>query len=203
MIIYPIAIIVILLVVFVLVWRRAYFVEQEGLVPDEIKDEASEEKFLMGADAENPDPSQDDGIRSKKRFSLFKFKRHQEPEVAVEKTQDPLMEKAEELFFKKQYISAEKWYLEVIKKDPRNPKIYSRLGLIYINQKNYKDAIASLEEANKIEPTVASRYFNLSFAHNEEGDRKEALDSARKAIRLDPKNSKYKKWFDELKSRPF
>jgi len=126
-----------------------------------------------------------------------------EEEAFTDNSQDPLMEKAEELFFKKQYISAEKWYLEVIKKEPRNPKIYSRLGLIYINQKNYKDAICCLEEASKIEPGVASRYFNLSFAQNEEGDRKSAIVNARKAFRADSQNEKYKRWYDELRSRPF
>lgn len=196
MIIYPIAIILILLISFFVVWRRAYFVEQEGLVKEQPLQSHSDE-------TENQVNSVKTEEKTKRKFSLFSLKKHQEPEVAIERSQDPLMEKAEELFFKKQYISAEKWYLEVIKKDPRNPKIYSRLGLIYINQKNYKDAIACLEEANKIDPTMASRYFNLSFAQNEEGNRKEALDSARKAIRLDSKNSKYKKWYDELRSRPF
>jgi len=196
MIIYPIAIILILLIAFFVVWRRAYFVEKVGIVPDQ------PEGFLQ-SEERDVDPERGTQIQEKKKFSIFHFKKKGEPEVMLEKTQDPLMEKAEELFFKKQYISAEKWYLEVIKKDPRNPKIYSRLGLIYISQKNYKDAISCLEEANKLEPTVASRYFNLSFANNEEGNRKEALDSARKAIRLDPQNPKYKNWFNELRSRPF
>lgn len=194
MIIYPIAIILILLVAFFMVWRRAYFIEKEGISPDDSESLSSVE----GRETVFDQPSQKEGV-----FSVFKIKKKNEPEVIVEKNQDPLMEKAEELFFKKQYISAEKWYLEVVKKDPRNPKIYSRLGLIYISQKNYKDAISCLEEANKLDPTVASRYFNLSFAHNEEGSRKEALDSARKAIRIDPRNQKYKKWLNELRSRPF
>lgn len=196
MIIYPIIIILILLVAFFVVWRRAYFIEKVGIVPDQ-------SEGLLQPEEQQVDSDQVTQILEKKKFSFFHFKKKSEPEVTLEKTQDPLMEKAEELFFKKQYISAEKWYLEVIKKDPRNPKIYSRLGLIYISQKNYKDAISCLEEANKLDPTVASRYFNLSFANNEEGNRKEALDSARKAIRLDPQNPKYKNWFNELRSRPF
>lgn len=197
MIIYPVAIIVILLVAFVVVWRRAYFVEKEGLIPSAPVGEQSQP--INYSKEENEDGQ----VGEKKKFTIFNFKKHEEPEVAIGSDQDPLMEKAEELFFKKQYISAEKWYLEVIKKDPRNPKIYSRLALIYIDQKNYKDAISCLEEANKIDPSIASRYFNLSFAQNEEGDRKEALNNARKAIRLDPTNKKYKKWLEELRTRPF
>lgn len=193
MIIYPAIIILILLVCFFVVWRRAYFVQANGAIDEsnQITDESARPKEPKGSSRSSAPPS--------KLLSLKK----DEMEVFADNSQDPLMEKAEELFFKKQYISAEKWYLEVIKKEPRNPKIYSRLGLIYINQKNYKDAICCLEEASKIEPGVASRYFNLSFAQNEEGDRKSAIANARKAFRADSQNKKYKRWYDELRSRPF
>lgn len=193
MIIYPVAIILILLISFFVVWRRSYFVENDGIPR---RDE-------LYPDRELPREDLLDESAAKAPLLPFLGKKHKEPEINLEKGQDPLMEKAEELFFKKQYISAEKWYLEVIKKEPRNPKIYSRLGLIYINQKNYKDAICCLQEASKIEPGVASRYFNLSFAQNEEGDRKSAVENARKAFKADPNNLKYKKWFEELRSRPF
>lgn len=200
MIVYPIIIILILLVAFFVVWRRAYFVEKEGVVREEPV--FQEKPTTAGRSSSRDMESEGEGALNRSKI-FSRIKKQEEPEVVFDKPRDPLMEKAEELFFKKQYISAEKWYLEVVKKDPRNPKIYSRLGLIYISQKNYKDAIACLEEANKIGPALASRCFNLSFAYNEEGSRREALEHARKAMKLEPSNSKYRNWFNELRSRPF
>jgi len=182
MIIYPIIIIILLLILFAVVWRRAYFVQANGL--------PAEEKV-------HPDTAE-------RLLSLIKGKRQRDDvEIEIQDNTDPSLKKAEELFRKKQYISAEKWYLEAIKVDPRNDKIYSRLGIIYINQKNYSDAREALEEAIKINPGVASRHFNLSFVYNEEGEKREALNSAKKALRYDPNNKKYRHWADELRSRPF
>lgn len=209
MIIYPILIILILLTAFFVVWRRSYFVQKDGVVIDEPLQVQENIRKVGGLFArvksKHALPAEEPAIQEELSAPpVAERKRTRDDlEVNLESTKDPLMEKAEELFFKKQYISAEKWYLEVVKKDPKNPRIYSRLGLIYISQKNYKDAIACLEEANKIGPALASRCFNLSFAYNEEGRRKEALESARKAMRLDQRNSKYRNWFNELKSRPF
>jgi len=180
MVIYPIIILVFLLFILAIVWRRAYLVSLEG-VPHEEKIHIDAESLL--------------------RF--LKKKKHEEPEIEIQNNSDPNLKKAEELFLKKQYISAEKWYLEAIKSDPRNDKIYSRLGMIYIEQKNYSDGRDALEEAIKINPSIASRYFNLSFVYNSEGDKKSALLNAKKAARLEPNNKKYKRWFDELKSKPF
>lgn len=123
------------------------------------------------------------------------------PRVKVIENSD--FERAEDLFKKKQYISAERWYLEAAKKDPKNPKIYSRLAVIYLEQNNFKDARDSLEESVKLDPSVASRFFNLSFIYNSEGDKKSAISNVRKAISLDPDNQKYQKWLEELKSKPF
>jgi len=181
MIIYPIIIIGILLVLFTIVWRRAYFVGVNGM-PSENKLHIDTEHLL----------------------SLLKRKKQEDDiEIEIQDNTDPSLKKAEELFRKKQYISAEKWYLEAIKTDPRNDKIYSRLGIIYINQKNYSDARDALEESVKINPSIASRHFNVSFVYNAQGEKKEAMNSAKKALKLDPNNRKYRQWADELKSKPF
>jgi Tfp pilus assembly protein PilF len=81
--------------------------------------------------------------------------------------------------------------------------IFSRLAVIYLDQKNFSDAIDSLSEALRLNPNSAVNYFNLSYAYNAEGDNKEATIAARKALRLDPKNSKYKKWLEQLRIKPF
>jgi tetratricopeptide (TPR) repeat protein len=180
MIIYPIIVLGLLLILFGVIWRRSFILNTEGHIP--------EEKIHL-------DPTH--------LIALLKKKKPEEPEIEIKTDTNINLKKAEELFRKRQYISAEKWYLEAIKVDPRNDKIYSRLGMIYIDQKNYSDARDALEEAIKIDPSVASRYFNLSFVYNSEGDKKMALMNAKKAVRYNSLNRKYRRWLEDLRSRPF
>lgn len=177
MIIYPVIILFLLLLAFALIYRKAYLLEADSKI------DFSDDDF------KNTKPN------SKKKIS--------EVEVDPLTELEPNFKRAEELFKKRQFISAEKWFIEAAKADPKNDVIYARLGVIYIEQKNYKDAIEALEEALKLGEGVASRYFNLSYAQNALGKRKEALVPAKRAVRLDPKNEKYKKWLDELKSSSF
>lgn len=177
MIIYPIILIILLLILLLIIWRKAIHYEK-GIIevaakPKELKRPIFKEKDLP------------------EKYNI--------PKVI----ENGDFERAEDLFKKKQYISAERWYLEAAKKDPKNPKIYSRLAVIYLEQNNFKDARDSLEESVKLDPTVASRFFNLSFIYNNEGDKKSAISNVRKALSLDPENQKYQKWLDELKSKPF
>lgn len=115
---------------------------------------------------------------------------------------DPL-ERAEDLFKKKQFISAEKWYIEAAKNNPKNPKIYSRLAVIYLEANNLKDAQEALEESIKLDKTVASRYFNLSYIYFNQSKFKESADCARRAFNLEPENAKYKAWVEQLRKERF
>lgn len=192
MIIYPILILIFLTIAFVIIWRRAYILEngeagQEGkLLEEDLKKFTNPEKDLIFEEKED---------KAKK----FGFIRRSKIEEEVEEN----FKKAEDLFAKKQYISAEKWFLEAVQKDPKNPKIYARLGIIYLEQKNYKDAIEALNESIRLESNVASRHFNLSYAYNLEGDRKNAFVHARRAFKIESANKKYRLWFDELRTKPY
>ena len=181
MILYPIIILALLLILFFVIWRRAYILESEG----KIKHSEQEEK-------------------TKPRHHIsdwFHIGRSEfEPEAAVKEETEPNMLKAEDLFRKKQYISAERWYLEAIKKNPKDPKIYARLGTIYIEQKNFPDARDAFEEAIKLDDSVACRFFNLSYIYNSIGDAKLAMENAKRASRIDPENAKYRHWMDKIKA---
>lgn len=201
MIIYPIIILALLLVGFGVVWRRAYILKSKGLLKDDEPANPKDENFLNFWAKKEVDKPKEPNIET--REPIERIEKIDNEVVEVEKKADPSFLKAEELFKKKQYISAEKWYLESVKADPKNAKIYSRLGLIYIDQKNYKDAIESLEESVKLEPNVSSRFFNLSYVYDMEGDKKNAIANAKKALRIEPENEKYKNWLEHLKSRPF
>ena len=196
MIIYPIIILGLLLVALGIFYRRAYLVSVEGL--------AEKEETTSPNNNETKNPL----LAIKEKLHLpniptFKKKANVEIEVNLEQETDPNILKADDLFSKKQFISAEKWYLEAVRNNPKNAKIYSRLGIIYIEQKNYKDAIEALAEAIKLDDHVASRFFNLSFALNALGDKKLAIQQAKRAMRLEGSNKKYRKWFDELRLRGY
>ncbi len=173
MIIYPAIILGLLVVGFVIIYRRAYLIENNVELKKQIQTESM--------------PSLDESPR----------------EINPFEQEEENFSKAEELFKKKQYISAEKWYIEAVKKNPKNSTIFSRLAVIYLDQKNFQDAIDSLNEAIRLNPNSAANNFNLSYAYNSEGNKKEAIINARKALRLDPKNKKYKKWLDQLRVKPF
>jgi len=196
MIIYPIIILGLLLAALGIFYRRAYLVSVEGLAEKEIvvAKDIGEKKNRLLAIKEKLHLPNIPGL--KKRSDV-------EMEVNLEQETDPNILKADDLFRKRQFISAEKWYLEAARNNPKNAKIYSRLGIIYIERKNFKDAIEALSEAVKLDDQVASRFFNLSFAFNALGDKKLALQYAKRAMRLEAANKKYRKWFDELRARGY
>jgi hypothetical protein len=109
-----------------------------------------------------------------------------------------IAQEAEDLFAIKDYRKAEKLYLRLAAEDPKNPKIYSRLGVIYMEQANYEDARDALQQAIKLEPNVASRHFNLALAYANLGSRAKAITSMELALKYDPSNRKYRKMLDEL-----
>jgi len=183
MIIFPIVILALLTATFVLIWRRAYLMERQGKIdeePKQVKPREIEEKQEVSEDLEEG-----------------------EGEIEIKPKLDPNFAKAEELFGKRQYISAEKWYLEAVKNNPKNPKIYARLAVIYIEQSNLKDAEDALKVAIELEPDVASRHFNLSYVYNSMGETREAIAAAKRAVKLDGDNIKYRQWLNEIRSRPF
>lgn len=194
MILYPIIILVSLVIAFAIFWRKAYLLEKDGIVDLSLKQDQAEIAEHSGGLAI---------LKEKIHLPTFHRKSEVEPEASVEEETDTNVLKADDLFRKKQYISAEKWYLEAVRNNPKNPKIYSRLGIIYLEQKNFKDAADSLEEAIRLDPSSASRFFNLSFAYNSLGDKKQAIANAKRSIRLEPASKKYRKWMDRLKIRSF
>jgi superkiller protein 3 len=66
----------------------------------------------------------------------------------------------------RKYLRAERALLTILKFDKRNAAAYSRLGIIYARQKEYKDAIECFEIASSIEPTASSLH-NLGLIYYE------------------------------------
>jgi len=64
------------------------------------------------------------------------------------------------------YLRAERALLTILKFDKKNAAAYSRLGMIYARQKEYKDAIECFEIASSIHPG-ASTLHNLGLIYYE------------------------------------
>lgn len=104
---------------------------------------------------------------------------------------------ADDAFEKSDFIKAENLYVKAAASDPDNPKIYSRLGAIYLEQKNYYDAKDAFTHAVKIEPDLASRHVNLGLAFMGLKDYFKAVESFKKALNLDRKNKKYQRLLEK------
>ncbi len=112
-----------------------------------------------------------------------------------------LFQEAEDAFAIKDYKKAERLYLRLAAEDPKNPKLYGRLGVIYLEQKNYEDARDSLQVALKLEPNNASRSFNLALTYTQLGSKAKAIQALEAALKYDPSNRKYRKMLDEMVGR--
>lgn len=109
-----------------------------------------------------------------------------------------LLADADEQFKQKHWEKAEQLYLKAVLHLPKEPKIYSRLGVIYLEKKNYHDAKEAFLTALQYDDGVASRYYNLALAHAGLGDRKKSLVAVKKALDIDSGNEKYIRLMEKL-----
>jgi tetratricopeptide (TPR) repeat protein len=93
---------------------------------------------------------------------------------------------------------AEQFFLKAAANHPSDPKIYARLGLLYLQQKNHSDAIESLKVAAKLDRYNPSRHYNLALAYWGNKDVQRAIMSVREAISLDPVTPKYRQLLEQL-----
>jgi tetratricopeptide (TPR) repeat protein len=102
-----------------------------------------------------------------------------------------LMAQADDAFSGKDFSKSEKLYLRAAAQNPDNAKVYTRLGIIYLERKNYYDAKDAFLQAVKIDPDIALRRVNLGLAYMGLKDYYKAYEQYKKALDLDPKNKKY------------
>jgi tetratricopeptide (TPR) repeat protein len=113
-----------------------------------------------------------------------------------------LIARADDAFKRKDFKTAETYYLKAAVKDPDNAKIYNRLGVIYLQMKNYKDAVEAFRGALKYDDRVACRHYNIALAYLGKRDYRSAEKGLKEAIRLDPTNEKYRKTLQAIQKQP-
>ncbi len=93
---------------------------------------------------------------------------------------------------------AERAYLRGVAKNPKNPRLYNRLGAIYLKQRNYRDALEAFEAARDFDGSKASRHYNVALAAWQLGNLSKARDAISQAIALDPGSAKYAELQDQM-----
>lgn len=69
---------------------------------------------------------------------------------------------------------------------PELKEAYNYLGVIYIGQRQYREAIAFFSKAVRIDANFKEAYFNSALAHLELGEFEGAIKAAEAALRIDP-----------------
>lgn len=87
---------------------------------------------------------------------------------------------------------AERSYLRAVAKSPKEPKLYNRLGAIYLKSRNYSDALQAFEAARDLDGSKASRHYNVALAAWQLGNLAKAREAIKQAMALDPSAQKYK-----------
>lgn len=107
-------------------------------------------------------------------------------------------EEGETLLKSQKYEEAERFFLMAATRNPKNARVYAKLGFIYLMTKNYTDAIESLKVAVKLDKYNPSRHYNLALAYWGNKDGQHSIASIREAISLDPVTPKYRQFLEEL-----
>jgi tetratricopeptide (TPR) repeat protein len=129
------------------------------------------------------------------------FQKKEEPEVSPEEmTTMGLIANADDAFSKKDYIKAEELYVKAASCDPDNARIYTRLGVIYLEQENYYDAKEAFLQTVKLDESKTSHHINLGLAYMGLKDYYKAEQTFENALKLDPKNKKYQDLFEKAKA---
>lgn len=111
------------------------------------------------------------------------------------------LDQADESFKDKNYQEAEKLYLELATHSPKNPKVYNRLGVLYLEQGNYSDAKEAFYQIIKSDDKKASRWYNYALACVGLQEYRNAIEALEKAISLDDKNKKYQVMLTDVKKK--
>ena len=109
-----------------------------------------------------------------------------------------ILVQANKSFLAKNYLKAEEFYIKAASQDPNNPRIYSRLGIIYLKQGKYSDARESLAYSISLDDSSSTQFFNLAVACLHLGEQKDAVNHIKKAISIEPSNQKYQEILNQI-----
>ena len=90
-------------------------------------------------------------------------------------------------------------YGGAVKLDPSNPTLFVNIGSVFVQQKEYDNAIAAFERAIQLSPSYTNAYYNLANAYKLKGDIASAEATLTKTMTLvEPGSTDYYKVKNEL-----
>lgn len=110
------------------------------------------------------------------------------PESLPEDIRD-LIQRAKTMFEVKNYIDAEKLYLEVVEKMPNSYFALSNLGAVQIEGGKLSAAEVALSKAVEIDDTESYAYTNLGIVYSRQGKFDEAIEALHKAVVLNDEDA--------------
>lgn len=122
----------------------------------------------------------------------------QEEPIASKPELSSHFEEGDRLLKEKKFADAEQFFLKAAANNPKDAKVYAKLGLIYLQQQQFSDAIEALKVAVKLDKYNPSRHYNLALAYMGNKDTGKAIASVREAITIDPVTPKYRALLEQL-----
>lgn len=80
------------------------------------------------------------------------------------------------------------WSLQAVKLSPKNYIAWDQLGLIYLNQKQYQNAVFAFTNEIKLNPKSFVPYLHLGETYKQQGNITQAFKMYTKALQLNPGN---------------
>ena len=132
-------------------------------------------------------------LAKEKKTSITEELFGQEGKAEKDSNYDEAFQKALYFLDREEYERALYYFEVAIKADDVSLKeyIYIGIGACYYKLDNYGKAINAYIQAIRINPNVASTYYNLGLAYNGLGLYKDAIEAFKQAIRINPEYDVY------------
>lgn len=129
------------------------------------------------------------------------------PNAGYETAADKTRERTKEKHFEPEQIldppENTSYYLEAIKKNPKNPDLHYNLAVLYLKNNQFADAASSLKNTVSLNPKDKNAYYNLAVLYESYlNNKKQAFDYYAQYLRLSSKagdTEEIKSWMSQIK----
>ena|SRR3990167_6626098 len=141
-------------------------------------------------------------VQDKKTAYIAHFKKKKETDQNIAQEMDDQLENARSLIKEEKLKDAEKIALDFIKAHPTSLSAYKLLGEIFIHNKNFVHAEATMEHiiqlGGRLKKITAHDYIELAKTKMKLDKLEETLQAAKKAVLLEPLNPKILHFLTEI-----